>query len=162
MAEPKTTRTTASVAAFLAAIEDPKRRADALAVKRLMEQASGEKAAMWGTAIVGFGSYHYVYASGQGGDWPLVAFSPRKQNLVLYIMPGFDRYSELMARLGKCKTGKSCLYLNSLRDVDVSVLEELVRASVRHMATSKGAAAATRETSGKTTKAAAKRPKKTK
>lgn len=133
MAEPKTKRNTASVTAFLATVPDARRRADALAVKRLMENVTGEPAEMWGSSIVGFGSYHYVYASGQEGDWPLVGFSPRKQKLVLYIMPGFERHADLMASLGKYKTGKSCLYLNSLDDVHLPTLEALIKASVAQM-----------------------------
>ena len=88
---------------------------------------------MWGTSIVGFGSYHYRYASGREGDWPMVGFAPRKQNLVLYIMPGFDGYGALLNRLGKYRTGRSCLYVNKLDDVDLQVLEELVRAAVAEM-----------------------------
>ena len=88
---------------------------------------------MWGTSIIGFGSYRYKYASGREGEWMLTGFSPRKQNLTLYIMPGFENYETLLANLGKYKTGKSCLYINKLEDVDLSVLEELVRQSVDHM-----------------------------
>lgn len=88
---------------------------------------------MWGSSIVGFGSYHYQYASGREGDWPIVGFSPRKQNLTLYIMNGFDRYESLLARLGKHKTGKSCLYLNKLEDVDLQLLRELIQESVAYM-----------------------------
>lgn len=133
MAEPKTKRTGASVAAFLAAVPDARRRRDAQAIKRLMETVTGEKAEMWGPSIVGFGSWTYAYANGKALDWPMVGFSPRKANLVLYIMPGFERKAELLSRLGKHKTGKSCLYLNSLADVDGEVLEALVRESVRVM-----------------------------
>jgi hypothetical protein len=88
---------------------------------------------MWGSSMVGYGSYHYVYASGQEGDWPLCGFSPRKQNLVLYIMSGFERQAELMEKLGKYKTGKSCLYLRRLDDVNPDVLAELIRESVQYM-----------------------------
>jgi hypothetical protein len=88
---------------------------------------------MWGPSIVGFGSYHYVYASGREGDWPLTGFSPRKQDLTLYIMAGFDRYEALMAKLGKCRTGKSCLYIKRLADVDLRVLKQLVSESVKYM-----------------------------
>ncbi len=89
---------------------------------------------MWGTSIVGFGSYHYKYASGRENEWFLVGFSPRKQNLTLYIMSGFDDYESLLADLGKYKTGKSCLYINKLEDVDLPTLRELVKKSVTHMA----------------------------
>ena len=130
MAELKTQRTRASVAQFLNAIEDEGRRKDAKAVDRLMRELTGEKPAMWGTSIVGYGSYHDRYASGQEGDWPLTGFSPRKQALTLYIMDGFRERESLMKRLGKFKTGKSCLYLKRLEDVDRSVLAELVSKSV--------------------------------
>lgn len=133
MAEPKTTRTRASVKDFLAAVEDEQKRRDCQRVDRLMSKITGSKAALWGSSIVGYGSYHYVYASGHEGDWPICGFSPRKQNLVLYIMSGFERQAELMARLGKYKTGKSCLYLKKLDDVDQDVLAELVRESVDYM-----------------------------
>jgi hypothetical protein len=88
---------------------------------------------MWGPSIIGYGDHHYVYESGREGDWFLVGFSPRKRNLVLYIMPGFAAYAELLEQLGKHKTGKSCLYINKLADVDVKVLTKLVRESVKHM-----------------------------
>ena len=88
---------------------------------------------MWGSNIVGFGAYHYVYASGRTGDWPLVGFSPRKGNITLYIMAGFEQYDDLMNKLGKHKTGKSCLYIKSLADVDKGVLKELIAKSVAHM-----------------------------
>jgi hypothetical protein len=89
---------------------------------------------MWGSSIIGFGNYHYVYASGREGDYFLTGFSPRKQNLTLYIMAGFDQYDELMKKLGKYKTGKSCLYIKKLEDIDLSTLRELVKQSVEHMA----------------------------
>jgi hypothetical protein len=133
MAELKTKRNDASVEAFLGAIPDEKKRADAFAVLELMKRATGEGPAMWGDSIVGFGTYHYRYASGQEGDWPLTGFSPRKQNLTVYIVSGFDAYDELLERLGKYKTGKACLYINKLADVDPAVLEELVRRSAEHM-----------------------------
>jgi hypothetical protein len=133
MAEPKTKKTDASVAAFLDAVADPGRREDARVVLGLMKRITGEEPKMWGPSIVGFGSYTYVYASGQTGDWPIAAFSPRKQALTLYLMPGFERDADLLKRLGKHKTGKSCLYLNRLADVDAGVLEELVRLSVERM-----------------------------
>lgn len=132
MVEAKTKVNEASVQAFLATVDAPK-RADCEKVLALMEKATKAPAKMWGGAIVGFGQYTYQYASGRTGDWPLVGFSPRKQNLVLYIMPGFTEYEALMEKLGKYKTGKSCLYLNSLADVDVKVLEKLVAASVKYM-----------------------------
>jgi len=130
MGEIKTKRTKASVASFLAAVPDARRRSDALAVKRMMEKVTGEKAEMWGPSIVGFGAYTYQYSSGKTLDWPIAGFSPRKTSLVLYLMPSFEKKSALLARLGKHKTGKSCLYINSLADVDGEVLEALVRESV--------------------------------
>jgi hypothetical protein len=114
-------------------VEDEQKRQACAAIKAIMEQASGAEARMWGDSIVGFGTYHYKYASGREGDWMLTGFSPRKRNLTLYIMSGFDEYDELMGRLGKYKTGKSCLYINRLEDVDLEVLRELVEQSVQHM-----------------------------
>ncbi len=150
MAEPKTRRTKASVAAFLAAVPDARRRGDAQAVKRMMEQVTGDKAEMWGPSIVGFGSWTYAYANGKALEWPIVGFSPRKANLVLYLMPDFDRKAELLARLGKHKLGKSCLYLGSLADVDGDVLEELVRLSVKTMRQRSAAGPVTSESTGRT------------
>ncbi|MDP2007238.1 MAG: DUF1801 domain-containing protein [Rubrivivax sp.] len=131
---PKTAPTDVPVASFLATVEDPARRADCQALQRLMEAATGEPARMWGGAIVGFGSYRYHYASGQGGDWPVVAFSPRKGDLSVYIMPGFEQHAGLLQRLGPHKTGKSCLYLKRLAGVDLAVLQQLIEASVAAMA----------------------------
>lgn len=133
MAEPKTKPTDASVAHFLDAIEDEARREDCKTVAQLMKKVTKSEPKMWGTGIVGFGAYRLKYAGGQEADWPLVGFAPRKQNLVLYIMSGFDSYDGLMARLGKHKTGKSCLYLNRLADVDQKVLKTLIEDSVQHM-----------------------------
>ncbi len=133
MVELKTKKNTASVSAFLNAIEDPQRRKDCKAVAKFMREATGSRGAMWGDAIVGFGSYHYKYASGREGDWMLCGFSPRKQNLTLYIMSGFSMYDKLLAKLGKHKTGKSCLYIKKLEDVDTEVLRELIRHSVEHL-----------------------------
>jgi len=133
MAENKTRETKTSVAAFLNAIDDKLKRADAKKIAAMMRKATGKRAKMWGTAIVGFGTYHYKYESGREGDWALVGFSPRKQNLVVYIMPGFEKFPTLMRKLGKYKTGKSCLYLNKLDDVDESVLEQLIDKSVKLM-----------------------------
>lgn len=126
--EPKTKKTTASVSAFIDAVENETRRKDAKAVLKMMKEVTGEKPALWGPSIIGFGSYKAA-----SGDWPIVGFSPRKANLVLYIMPGFAQYDALLGKLGKHKTGKSCLYLNKLTDVDEGVLRELVERSVAHM-----------------------------
>ena len=98
-----------------------------------MQEVTGDAGHMWGDSIIGFGSYHYKYASGREGDWFLVGFSPRKRNLTLYIMSGFDSYDGLLGKLGKHKTGKSCLYVNKLEDVDMDTLRELVDQSVQHM-----------------------------
>jgi hypothetical protein len=129
----KTQKNNASVKEFLDKVPDERRRNDAHAVSSLMEGITGEKPAMWGAGMVGFGSYHYKYDSGQEGDWPLVGFAPRKDSLTLYIMPGFKEYSGLLEKLGKHKSGVSCLYIKSLDDVHLPTLKTLVRQSVKHM-----------------------------
>ena len=129
----KTKQNNADVDNYIDSIEHPKRQRDARRLLALMRDITGEAPKMWGSSIVGFGSYHYRYASGREGDWPIVGFAPRKQNLVLYIMPGFAQYDDLLARLGKYRTGKSCLYVNKLDDVDESVLAKLIRDSVAEM-----------------------------
>lgn len=134
MTELKTQKNDASVEEFLDSVENEKKRQDSYAILELMKDVTGEEPAMWGTSIVGFGSYHYKYASGRENEWFLVGFSPRKQNLTLYIMSGFDEYESLLEDLGKHKTGKSCLYINKLEDVDLSTLRDLVEKSVAHMA----------------------------
>jgi hypothetical protein len=134
MSDLKTLRTAADVEKFLAGIANEKRQADCRTVVEIMREITGEEPAMWGDSIVGFGSYHYVYDSGREGDWPLTAVSPRKQSLTVYIMAGFERYERLMAKLGKYKTGKSCLYLNKLEDVHLPTLRRLIAASVEHTA----------------------------
>ena len=131
---PKTVPTAASVKDFIAGVEDAARRADCLTLVKLMEAATGEKACLWGSAIVGFGAYEYPLASGSTGQAPVVAFSPRKGDLTLYITPGFERCQSLLARLGKHKTGKVCLYLKRLADVDAAVLKEVIDSSVAQMA----------------------------
>lgn len=133
MATNKTRETAASVEEFLNGIENRTRREDGLAMLELMREVTGEEARMWGSSIVGFGSYHYVYESGREGDAMLTGFSPRKQNLAIYVMPGFSAYDSLLDKLGKHKTGKSCLYINKLADVDLKVLRTLVRRSVQVM-----------------------------
>ena len=133
MAELETKESEASVEAFLASVPDEQQRADARAVCALMGEVTGQPPKMWGKSMVGFGRYHYRYASGREGDWFVVGFSPRKRDLTLYIMPGFRAYEGLLAKLGKHKTGKSCLYLKRLSDVDGAVLRELVTRSVAHM-----------------------------
>jgi hypothetical protein len=134
MAELKTRPTDQSVEAFLNGVDHERKREDSFAILELMKEATGEEAKMWGDSIVGFGTYRYKYASGREGEWMLTGFSPRKQNLTLYIMSGFDEYDALLGKLGKYKTGKSCLYINKLADVDVDALKELVRRSAEHMA----------------------------
>lgn len=133
MAELKTKPTGASVTTFIKAVDDPRKRADAREVMALMRDVTGKRPRMWGASIVGYGSYHYRYKSGQEGDWPVTGFSPRKQYLTVYIMPGFSRYTVLMKKLGKYKTSKSCLYLRRLDDVDRSILRRLVARSVADM-----------------------------
>ena len=133
MDELKTKPTTTSVSDFLDSVEDDERRQDCLTVAKIMRKATGANPRMWGPSIVGFGDHHYKYESGREGDWFLTGFSPRKRELTLYIMPGVERYPDLMAKLGKYKTGKSCLYIKRLADVDLKVLQTLVETSVRHM-----------------------------
>lgn len=133
MSEPKTKKNDAFVLDFLNAVEHDKRREDSLRMLEIMKDVTGEEAVMWGPSIVGFGSYHYVYESGREGDWMLTGFSPRKQALTLYIMSGFSRFDELMEKLGTFKTGKSCLYVKNLEDIDESVLRELIKASIEHV-----------------------------
>ena len=133
MADLKTKRTEASVEAFLKGVVDDTHHEDCLTLLRIMKQATRAEPKIWGSNMVGFGSYHYKYASGREGDWFLTGFAPRKRDLTLYIMAGFKRYQALLAKLGKHKTGKSCLYITRLADVDLRVLKELVFASVKHV-----------------------------
>jgi hypothetical protein len=133
VAELKTQPTRASVTEFMAEIADPGQRADAKKVAAMMRRATGKRAKMWGASIVGYGSYHYRYASGREGDFMITGFSPRKQALTVYIMPGFSSFGKLMEKLGKYKTGKSCLYIKRLSDIDEKVLEKLIVSSVRFM-----------------------------
>lgn len=129
----KTKPTNKSVSAFLNSVENQRRKADALVINEMMTRITGEKPTMWGPTMVGFGQYHYKYDSGREGDMFLTGFSPRKANLVLYIMPGYGQFDDVMARLGKFKTGKACLYINKLDDIDLDVLERLIRKSVDWM-----------------------------
>lgn len=133
MAKIKTTPNKQSVENFLNSVEHDKRREDSFIVLELMQEVTGMEPIMWGDSIVGFGSYHYKYVTGREGDMPLVGFSPRKQSLTLYIMSGFDQYDTLMGRLGKYTTGKSCLYIKKIEDIDLAVLRALVKATVKHM-----------------------------
>ncbi len=130
MAEDQTKATALSVEEFIAGVEDPKRREDAARLVALLEDETGEPATMWGSSIVGFGRYHYRYDSGHEGDAALVGFSPRKANLVLYMMADEPERTERLARLGKHKSGKGCIYVNRLADLDEAVLREMARASI--------------------------------
>ena len=129
MAEMKTKPTGQSVAEFLNEVSDEERRADCFQVAKIMEEITGEKPKMWGPSIVGFGSYHYKYASGREGDWPVTGFSPRKKDLTLYIMMGFAKHGELMEKLGKHSAAKSCLYIKRLSDIHVPTLKKLIKES---------------------------------
>lgn len=131
--ENKTQPTEVSVSDFLASIDDEQKRADSQVVAQLMEAATGEPPKMWGPSIVGYGTYHYVYASGREGDWMLTGFSPRKTALTVYLMAGVERQTELLAKLGKYKTGKSCLYIKRLSDINLDVLREMIGVSVEQM-----------------------------
>src|SRR5687767_439917 len=133
MAELKTKPTQASVKEFLNQIPDKERRDDCITVAKIMEEITGEKPKMWGPSIVGFGTYHYKYASGREGDWPISAFSPRKKDLTLYIMMGFDKRPELMKQLGKHSTSKSCLYIKRLSDIHIPTLKKLIKSSVKQI-----------------------------
>ena len=133
MAQLKTQPNDQSVTAFLNRVEDKTKRQDSFSILELMQQVTGSEPVMWGDSIIGFGSYHYKYASGREGDWFLTGFSPRVQNLTLYIMSGFDEYEELLGKLGKHSTGKSCLYVKRLENIDLDILKELVEKSVAHM-----------------------------
>jgi hypothetical protein len=133
MAELKTKQNEQSVTDFLQAVPDERKRDDSFAILELMKEVTGQEPKMWGDSIIGFGNYHYKYATGREGDWFLTGFSPRKQNLTLYIMSGFDEYDELLKKLGKYKTGKACLYINKLADVEISVIKELIQKSVAHL-----------------------------
>jgi hypothetical protein len=137
MAELKTKLNDASVDKFLQTIKDEQRRKDCFTVLELMKKITKAEPKMWGTSIVGFGTYQYKYASGREGDWFLTGFSPRKQNLTLYIISGFKRYEGLMKKVGKFKTGSSCLYINDLKDVNVKALEDLIRQSVDYISNKK-------------------------
>lgn len=138
MAELKTQPTDQGVTDFLNSISNEKRREDCFRVLALMQEVTGEEPIMWGSSIVGFGSYHYKYASGREGDWFITGFAPRKQALTLYIMSGFSEYDDFLGKLGKHTTGKACLYIKKLEDVDIDVLRELIEKSVNHMSTTEG------------------------
>ena len=133
MAELKTKPNNQSVEEFLDQITDPKRRRDCYTILKLMKQATKAEPQMWGSNIVGFGSYHYRHESGREADWFLAGFSPRAQNLALYLMSGLERADQILKKLGRYKTGKCCLYIKTLEDIDLAALKELVRHSVEHL-----------------------------
>lgn len=134
MAELKTKKTSASVPAFLKSVENEQRRKDGIELLEIFKQATKMSPTLWGDSIVGFGEYHYKSErSSQEGDWPLTGFSPRKQSMTVYIMPGFSNYQELLSRLGKHKTSVSCIYINKLENVDVMVLKQIIKRSVADM-----------------------------
>lgn len=130
MAELKTKETDQSVVDFIEQIDHDRKKKEAYTLLEIFKEVSGEEAKMWGPSIIGFGKYRYVYESGREGEWMLTGFSPRKAKHSLYIMSGFGRFDELMSQLGKHKTGKSCLYVNKLDDIDLEVLKELIAASI--------------------------------
>ena len=132
-AELKTKVNEASVEGFLNSVKDEQARADCFEILKVMKQVTKEEPKMWGSSIIGFGSYHYKGASGREGDWMLTGFSPRKQNLTLYLMGGFDTHVDLLKKLGKHKTSVGCLYIKKLEDVDVKVLKELIKKSFNTM-----------------------------
>jgi hypothetical protein len=134
MAELKTQVTKASVDKFLAGIKDEKKREDCYQILKLMKKATKAEPKMWGPSIIGFGDYHYKYASGRENDWFVAGFSPRVQNLTLYMMGGLD--NELLKKLGKYKTGKGCLYISKIEDIDTKVLSELITKSVKNLSKS--------------------------
>ena len=133
MSDLKTRPTDASVEAFLEAVDDEQKRSDARVVAGIMAEITGSTGVMWGSSIVGFGIYHYRYASGREGDFLETGFSPRKRALTLYVMAGFSEHEELLGRLGKHTTGKSCLYVRRLADVDLDVLRDLLARSVDYI-----------------------------
>jgi hypothetical protein len=133
MAELKNKQTKASVEKFINSVSDKKRREECNTILKLMKHITKSEPKMWGGSMVGFGSYHYKYESGREGDWFITGFSPRKQNLTLYVMAGFEGYAELMKKLGKHKTGKSCLYVKRLEDIDMNLLKELLSKSFEHV-----------------------------
>lgn len=133
MTELKTKPNNKNVEEFLKQVENPIKREDSFKILELMREVTNEQPVMWGESIVGFGQYHYIYPSGREGDWFLIGFSPRKQSLTLYIMSGFDNYEEKLKKLGKYRTGKSCLYINKLEDVDISILKEIMADSIDYV-----------------------------
>lgn len=134
MSELKTKKSDASVEDFISTIEDPRKREDSFTLLKMFEEVTGEQARLWGESIIGFGQYHYKSEkSSQEGDWPITGFSPRKANLTIYIMPGFDKYQDLLAHLGRHKTSKACLYINRLGQINMEILKKIIQDSVKKM-----------------------------
>lgn len=133
MAELKTKMNNADVDSFISALPDETKRKDCFALIKIMKEITKELPAMWGSSIVGFGKYHYKYKSGREGDWFLTAFSPRKGSITVYLMPGFKNSEKILTKLGKIKTGKGCLYIKSLSDIDIKILKELIMNSVKEL-----------------------------
>ena len=136
MAQLKTQPSKGDVTDFLNSVENDTKREDSFTILELMKEATGEEPVMWGDSIIGFGTYRYKYASGREAEWFLTGFSPRVQSLTLYIMDGFEEYDDLLGKLGKHSTGKSCLYVKRLENIDLEILKEMVEKSVAHMKTS--------------------------
>jgi hypothetical protein len=133
MAKNKTTETTSSVTGFIDAVEDVTKRNDSFELVKLMQEQTGYEPKMWGPGIIGFGSYHYKYASGHEGDAPLAAFSPRKDTISLYLYPSFENKEELLSKLGKHKAGKGCIYIKKIADIDVEILKKMILLSVENL-----------------------------
>lgn len=133
MAERKTKKNDSSVKAFVDGVADERRRKDCRAAMKLLARATGKRPKMWGSSIIGYGTYSKEDPAGKSAEWPVVAVSPRKSDLTIYIMPGFERFSGLMGKLGKHRTGRSCLYIKRLSDVDLPTLEKLIQESVAEM-----------------------------
>jgi hypothetical protein len=133
MSDLKTQKNEANIEQFLASVEHDTRREDSFKILKMMREVTNDQGSMWGDSIVGFGDLSYTRSNNKEYKWFKTGFSPRKQNLTLYIMDGFNSYDEIISRLGKCKTGKSCLYINKLTDVNLDVLQELITSSLAHM-----------------------------
>lgn len=133
MATNKTTQTESSVAHFINAIENVIKQNDALELVKIMQEETGFDAKMWGQNIIGFGSYHYKYESGHEGDAPLVAFSPRKEAISLYLYPSFENKEELLSQFGKHKAGKGCIYIKKIADIKVEILKKMISLSVKNL-----------------------------
>ncbi|MBT7611022.1 MAG: DUF1801 domain-containing protein [Bacteriovoracaceae bacterium] len=130
MAEAKTKPTKASVTSFINSIESVQLKKDCKVIQKLMTEVTGKRPKIWGSSIIGYGEYHYTYASGREGDWPITGFSPRKSNLTIYVMPGFKDYKSELKKLGKHKIGSSCLYIKKIDDIDLKILKKILKSSV--------------------------------